>query len=122
MKYCIHCGKCCKAIPCAIGLTLLGDHRPCLALEKYDNKFLCGLVLHPQNYLKLGFLFRKWKKNFVIKLVKDYNMMGCGCDQSLLTLSIQNDIKKRFLKKKYTDSIPPNPNIKSNLNGKYERL
>ena len=57
MKYgekCIRCGECCKAIPCGIGLTLLGDHRPCLALELHGNEYACGLIIHSSRYVDLN--------------------------------------------------------------------
>lgn len=100
-RKCIHCGKCCSSMPCGIALSMIGDYRPCIALEKYNDKYYCGLMLHPRKYFNLGIFSRKWKENFIIKLTKEYNQAGMGCCESLSTKIIHNDIRKGLLKKKY---------------------
>ncbi len=95
-KPCTHCGKCCAAIPCGIGLTLLGDHRPCRALERDSHGlFWCGLVRHPQKFIRKGKNLR-WKREFIASVVKEYNMMGEGCDRSAIGDATRKDILNAF--------------------------
>ncbi len=96
---CTQCGKCCKAIPCGMGLVLLGDYRPCRALELSDDgKHYCGLILHASHYIDLG-ENTGWKDEFISDLVATYNMVGKGCGEYLPLEVMKKDIQKHLLKK-----------------------
>jgi len=80
-EQCTGCGKCCTATPCAIGLALLGDYRPCRALEYKNGKYYCGLVLHASQYVDLG-EYVEWKDEFLAKLFSHMLGIGAGCCSS----------------------------------------
>ncbi len=93
---CTHCGRCCKTIPCGIGLALLGDHRPCKALEEIDGKYYCGLVLHANKYIDLGENVG-WKEEFLKKLFSHMLGIGMGC-----CICPENELIKNEMREKLT--------------------
>lgn len=97
---CIRCGKCCTAIPCSIGLALLGDHRPCLALETdIDGRHSCGLVLHASQYIDLGENI-DWKNEFLRKLFSHMLGLGAGCCSNPRYDLIHESFLSRYKNKK----------------------
>ena len=52
---CTHCGFCCLATPCQVGLSVgFPDKQPCPALEwdeQDKDKSRCGLLANPKRYL-----------------------------------------------------------------------
>lgn len=93
---CDRCGKCCKAIPCSIGLALLGDHRPCKALErKEDGTYECGLVRKTSDYMPLG-KECEWKDDFLRNLFSHMLGIGLGCCSSPHTDLIHSEIANRI--------------------------
>ena len=53
---CTHCGLCCIAEVCPVGMRLMRVEKkgPCPALEwdeKDENKSRCGLLAHPEKYV-----------------------------------------------------------------------
>lgn len=87
---CTRCGECCKAIPCGIGLDLLGDHRPCLALELQGDEYTCGLVLYASKYVGLG----QPQEELFAQVVSGILGIGMGCDRSPETDSIRTDMRR----------------------------
>lgn len=80
---CERCGKCCAAIPCGIGLALIGDKRPCRALERNeDGQYQCGLVVHASEYVDLG-KNTDWKDKFLGEMFAHMLGIGMGCCSSL---------------------------------------
>jgi hypothetical protein len=99
-KICSKCGDCCKAIPCGIGFAIFGDHRPCAALEKYGDKYACGLVLHPSKYIELG-EEAPWKDEWFSKMVGGMLGIGLGCCSSKEGERLSLELRERMKKFKY---------------------
>lgn len=89
---CTGCGKCCETIACGIGHALLGDHRPCLALELKDGKYYCGLVLHASKYVDLGENVG-WKDEFLKKLFSHMLGVGMGCCSDPERETLHNEMR-----------------------------
>jgi hypothetical protein len=77
-KKCKRCGRCCEAIPCALGIFACGEHRPCKALETINGKKYCGLVRDPCKYFDVG-EHAEWKVKFLKKMFSHMLDIGMGC-------------------------------------------
>ena len=77
---CNGCGVCCAAEPCPVSLALLWPHQaPCKALIWHDveNRYLCGMVMQPSNYLVWLPIFAD---KFASKLFKRWIVADTNCD------------------------------------------
>lgn len=54
IKKCRRCGKCCIEKPCFLSKDIPGNNGKCLALEKRDDIYSCGLYVNPSKYLNFG--------------------------------------------------------------------
>lgn len=101
VEQCDKCGKCCKSIPCSIGLALLGDHRPCKALElEKDGTFSCGLVKHTSEYVNIG-RDHMWKDEFLGHLFSHMIGIGLGCCSSPHTDLVHAEMGKKLRELKF---------------------
>ena len=54
MRDCNNCGRCCDETPCNLSLTIVADSdfgKPCPALERHGEQYLCGLYLDTLKYV-----------------------------------------------------------------------
>ena len=94
---CKRCAECCKSIPCGVGLAMLGDSRPCRALEKKKGQYACGMVLHPNKYVDLGKNLR-WKNEFLKKLFAHMLGIQMGCCSNPEGELLNEEMRKGFKK------------------------
>jgi hypothetical protein len=77
---CNGCGVCCSIAPCPLSRVLLG-HRAgaCPALTWQTDRYVCGLVAKPAQYLR-------WLPGFTMPLARRFALRwiaagsGCDCD------------------------------------------
>jgi len=63
---CNGCGYCCSVEPCMLAQEFLGCITgPCIALERTETKFICGLVRDP-----LGYLFKAAHPNAEVSVLE----------------------------------------------------
>lgn len=93
---CTRRGKCCTAIPCGLGLALIGNYRPCVALECSKlGRYQCGLVLWPSKYIDLGDN-HEWKDEFLGELFASMLGVGMGCCTSPGSNVLYSEIRRKY--------------------------
>jgi hypothetical protein len=90
MKQCNQCGDCCTKHPCGIALSMLGDHRPCLALESDGDRFSCGLLKHAHKYISAA---KKSEDEILSYVFARILGVGCGCCTDPEQIAIANKMK-----------------------------
>lgn len=92
---CNRCGSCCEAMPCMVGMALLGDHRLCAALQDNDDGTRsCGLVVNPGQYIDMGER-AAWKEKFFGNMVARLIGIGEGCDTDATMKAIGRDMSTK---------------------------
>lgn len=94
MKKCSQCGDCCSKHPCGIALSIIGDARPCKALELNDDgSFSCGLLRHAHKYISQA----EEKDNEILRFVFAKILgIGYGCCDSPEHADLIRSIVKSF--------------------------
>ena len=77
---CNGCGFCCIKEPCALANEFLSCWSgPCVALEQVGERFVCGLVAHPETYL-LHQDTKSQASEYISGLIVQSLGIGRGCD------------------------------------------
>lgn len=93
---CTRCGKCCKAIPCGIAYSLLGQETgSCRALEQQDDQYACGLLLHVSHYVEMG-QNTDWKDEMFGMIFGKLLGIGWGCCSSPQTMHAKRAMADRW--------------------------
>lgn len=75
---CNGCGLCCAAEPCPVAMFWLWQFKgACRALLWQENRYVCGLVREPQNYIV--WLPQRWRAWFGKRVLRRISS-GVGCD------------------------------------------
>jgi hypothetical protein len=77
---CNGCGVCCAAAPCPVAMAFLFQFRgKCRALLWQDERYVCGMVVCPDTYVKL--LPKAWREGSC-RFFASRIAAGQGCDST----------------------------------------
>ena len=92
---CNNCGECCKDVLCVSAVHVFKrTEGPCPAIQKKENKFMCGLMMQPENYVPD--LVMANGKEVIAKAIGILVGAGIGCDSLLVGEKADDRFRAQF--------------------------